>query len=83
MYWRVDASLFKRFYFTETKSLEFRIESVNFFNHANLANPDSFVGSFNSSGALVRAANLGVINSTAYGGADPMRNFQWALKFAF
>ena len=83
MYWRVDASLFKRFNFTETKSLEFRVESVNFFNHSNLANPDSFVGNFNSSGALVRAASLGVINSTAYGGGDPMRNFQWALKFAF
>lgn len=83
MYWRVDASLFKRFPFTETIDLEFRIESVNFFNHANLANPDSFAGSFNSSGALVPASNLGVINSTAYGGSDPMRNFQWALKLRF
>ena len=64
-------------------ALEFRIESVNFFDHANLANPDSFVGSFNSSGALNRAGNLGVINSIAYGGTDLMRNFQWALKFIF
>jgi hypothetical protein len=31
----------------------------------------------------VKAANLGVINSIAYGGSDLMRNFQWALKFIF
>jgi outer membrane receptor protein involved in Fe transport len=82
-YWRTDASLFKKFRFTETKELEFRIESVNFFNHANLGNPDSFIGRFDSAGRLVPATNLGVINSTAYFGSDPMRNFQFALKFKF
>ena len=35
-YWRTDASLFKKFNFNETMELEFRIESVNFFNHVNL-----------------------------------------------
>jgi hypothetical protein len=82
-YWRTDASLFKKFKFTETKELEFRIESVNFFNHANLGNPDSFIGRFDASGRLVPNSNLGVINSTAYFGNDPMRNFQFALKFKF
>jgi hypothetical protein len=82
-YWRVDASLFKKFIFTETKELEFRIESVNFFNHANLGNPDAFIGRFDSSGNLVPSSNLGVINSTAFGGSDPMRNFQFALRFKF
>jgi outer membrane receptor protein involved in Fe transport len=82
-YWRTDASLFKKFKFTETKELEFRIESVNFFNHVNLNNPDSFIGEFDSSGKLVQNSNLGLISSTAYGGTDPQRNFQFALKFKF
>jgi outer membrane receptor protein involved in Fe transport len=82
-YWRVDASLFKKLRFTETKELEFRIESVNLFNHANLGNPDAFIGRFDSAGNLVPSSNLGVINSTAFGGSDPMRNFQFALRFKF
>ena len=82
-YWRTDASLFKKFKFTETKEVEFRIESVNVFNRANLGNPDSFIGSFDATGKLSQNSNLGVINSTAYFGADPMRNFQFALKFKF
>ncbi len=83
IYWRTDASLFKKFRFTDTKELEFRIESVNFFNHANLGNPDSFIGRFDSSGRLVPNSNVGAISSTAYFGNDPMRNFQFALKFKF
>jgi hypothetical protein len=82
-YWRTDASLFKKFRFTETKELEFRIESVNLFNHVNLNNPDSFLGSFDATGKLNQSSNLGVISSTAYGGADPQRNFQFALKLKF
>src|SRR5262249_3347770 len=45
-YWRTDASLFKKFKIYENHELEFRIESVNFFNHVNLGNPDGFIGSF-------------------------------------
>ncbi|HKQ75399.1 MAG TPA: TonB-dependent receptor [Blastocatellia bacterium] len=74
-YWRTDASLFKKFKFTERVEGEFRIESVNFFNHVNLGNPDGFVSSFTGSG--------GVINSTAYFGADPQRNFQFAFRLKF
>jgi hypothetical protein len=83
-YWRTDASLFKRFKLAETKELEFRIESVNFFNHVNLANPNVGIGKFDAtSGKLTPNTDLGVINSTAFGGADPQRNFQFALKFKF
>jgi outer membrane receptor protein involved in Fe transport len=82
-YWRTDASLFKKFSFTETKELEFRIESVNFFNHVNLGNPDSFIGRFDAAGNLVQNSNLGVISSTAYFGTDLQRNFQFALRFKF
>ncbi len=83
-YWRTDASLFKRFKFAETKELEFRIESVNFFNRVNLNNPNTSIGKFDAtSGKLTPNNDLGVINSTAFGGADPQRNFQFALKFKF
>jgi hypothetical protein len=77
-YWRTDASLFKKFRFTESKELEFRIESVNVFNHVNLDQPDTFIGNPDSPNA-----HAGVISNTAYGGGDPQRNFQFALKFKF
>jgi carboxypeptidase family protein/TonB-dependent receptor-like protein len=83
-YWRTDASLFKKFRLTETKELEFRVESVNIFNHVNLGAPDSFIGSFDQkSGKLNASPTLGRIFTTAFFGADPMRNFQFALKFKF
>ncbi len=82
-YWRTDASLFKKFKFDETKELEFRIESVNVFNHVNLGNPVSNIGSFDSSGKLNANPTLGLIFTTAYFGADPMRNVQFAVKLKF
>ncbi len=82
-YWRTDASLFKKFKLAETKELEFRVESVNVFNHVNLGSPDSFIGSFDQSGNLNASPTLGRIFTTAFFGADPMRNLQFALKFKF
>jgi hypothetical protein len=82
-YWRTDASLFKKFNFTERVFAEFRIEAVNFFNHVNLGNPDGFIGSFNAAGTLVPSGGAGVINSTAYFGSDPQRNLQFALRIKF
>src|SRR5215510_13893505 len=83
-YWRADASMFKKFRFTETKELEFRVESVNVFNHVNLGAPDSFIGSFDQkSGKLNASPTLGRIFTTAFFGADPMRNLQFALKLKF
>ena len=76
--WRTDASLFKHFTFATDKQLEVRIEAVNLFNHVNLGNPDSEVGVPGNPNA-----NAGRINSTAYGNADPQRNFQFAVKFRF
>ncbi len=81
-YWRTDASLFKKFKLTEKYELEFRAEAVNFFNHVNLGNPDGFIGSF-SGGKLNPSGGAGTINSTAYFGSDPQRNFQFALKLKF
>ena len=77
-YWRTDASLFKKFRFTETKELEFRIEAVNVFNHVNLDQPDTFIGD-----PANPQDHAGVISNTAFGGGDPQRNFQFALKFKF
>jgi hypothetical protein len=77
-YWRTDASLFKKFRFTESQELEFRTEVVNLFNHVNLGQPDSFIGNPASPNA-----NAGRITSTAYGGQDPQRAFQFALKYKF
>lgn len=56
---------------------------MNVFNHVNLGNPDSFIGSFDQSGKLNASPSLGRIYTTAFFGADPMRNFQFALKFKF
>jgi hypothetical protein len=77
-YWRTDASLFKRFKFLADKQIEFRAEAVNIFNHVNLGNPDSEIGVPGNNNA-----NAGRITSTAYFGADPQRNFQFAFKVIF
>jgi hypothetical protein len=77
-YWRVDASVFKHFTFPDNRVLEVRIEAVNLFNHVNLGNPDSEVGVPGNPNP-----NAGRITSTAFGGSDPMRNFQFGLKFKF
>ncbi|HSL23196.1 MAG TPA: TonB-dependent receptor [Vicinamibacterales bacterium] len=77
-YWRTDASLFKHFAFGGTRDLEIRIEAVNLFNNANLGQPDSEVGVPGTSNP-----NAGRITSTAFGNADPMRNFQFAVRFTF
>src|SRR5256885_9642660 len=77
-YWRTDASLFKRFALVSGQAIEFRVEAVNLFNHVNLGNPDSEIG---VPGNL--NPNAGRITSTAYGGADPQRNWQVAVQYIF
>ena len=82
-YFRADASLFKRLRFTETMNLELRLEVVNLFNTVNLANPDGFLGSFDSAGRLVPNGNFGKSTGTVFGGNDPQRNLQLAARFVF
>ena len=77
-YWRVDASLFKNFPFGGDRRLEVRIECVNVLNHVNLANPDTEIGIPGNP-----RPNAGRITSTAFGGQDPLRNFQFGLRFIF
>ncbi|HEX2339953.1 MAG TPA: TonB-dependent receptor [Vicinamibacterales bacterium] len=77
-YWRTDASLFKHLDLGQQRRLEFRLEVVNLFNTVNLANPDSEIGTPGNA-----RPSAGRITATAYGNADPMRNFQFAVKFSF
>jgi carboxypeptidase family protein/TonB-dependent receptor-like protein len=76
-YWRTDFSIIKRFTFN-ARSVEVRVETVNIFNNENLDNPDSTIGVPGNPNP-----NAGRITSTAYGGQDPMRNFQFAIKYIF
>ena len=82
-YWRTDASMLKKFHINETMFAEFRLEVANLFNHVNLGNPDSFLGSFSAGGVLTKNSNLGKSNSTAFFGNDQQRNLQFAFRFAF
>ncbi len=77
-YRRTDASVFKHFRMGASRDLEVRIEAVNLFNVVNLGNPDTEVGTLASP-----RPNAGRISSTAYGGLDPQRNLQFAVKFRF
>jgi outer membrane receptor protein involved in Fe transport len=77
-YWRTDASLFKHFPLGGERDLEVRIEAVNLFNNVNLGQPDSEVGVPGNPNT-----NAGRITSTAFGNADLMRNFQFAVRLTF
>ena len=73
-----DASIARKFPFTERSSLEFRAEYFNLFNHTNLGDPGTTVGS-----------SLGKITSTSpqnWSGTAPQndpRIAQLSLKLAF
>jgi hypothetical protein len=66
-----DLALLKSFQFTEARSLQFRIEAFNAFNHAQFFGPAAVNGDVDSAlfGQVVRAA--------------PPRLMQAALKFTF
>jgi hypothetical protein len=77
-YWRVDASLFKRVRVGARTAIELRIEAVNVFNHVNLGNPQSEIGSPENP-----RPDAGRITNTAYSGNDPQRNLQFAVRLLF
>ena len=62
----------------QSGEIEIRLEMVNFLNHVNLGNPDSEVGVPGNPNT-----NAGRINSSAYGNLDPLRQFQFGLKYKF
>jgi hypothetical protein len=83
----LDFSIAKHFPFAESRSLEFRAEFFNAFNHPNFANPISnlnaaFASGGNidpSTGQVLNAGNFGRIISTS----NNPRILQLALKFNF
>jgi len=68
-YGQIDASLFRRFPFLETRALEFRAEAFNLTNHAILSNPS----------ADISQPNFGVITSTQ----NASRIIQFGAKIVF
>jgi hypothetical protein len=76
LFWQVNLSLFKSFGFGSGRRAEIRIESVNIFNHVNLANPDSTISVPGNDNP-----NAGRITGTA-GNYNP-RNFQFGFRFIF
>jgi hypothetical protein len=74
--WNVDASLFKRFHFGDTKNLEFRIEATNVFNHVTLGDPDTTIGVPGNDNP-----NAGRI--TSVGPNWQPRNLQFGVRFQF
>jgi hypothetical protein len=77
-YWRVDASLFKTIALGKRRALELRVEAINVFNHVNLGNPDSEVGSPGNP-----RPGAGFITTTAFFGNDPQRNLQFGARLLF
>jgi hypothetical protein len=66
-----DLALLRSFHFSESKALQFRLETFNTFNHAQFFGPVAVDGDINSNlfGQVVKAA--------------PPRLMQVALKFTF
>jgi outer membrane receptor protein involved in Fe transport len=68
-FWNMDASLFRKFPFTETKALEFRAEAFNMANTVILGQPQSDIS----------GANFGVITNTQ----NSSRIIQFGVKLSF
>jgi len=75
-FWNVDASLFKRFKFTEHSNVELRVEAQNVFNHVDLGNPDTTIGVPGNDNP-----NAGKISGTAANWQA--RNLQFAVRVQF
>lgn len=86
--WNADASVSKRFKFTETVDLEFRAEAFDLLNHHNLYVNESALSVTNDPGTigdpLPVIAEKGGLNSIALGGNHDERRFgQFSLRVSF
>jgi hypothetical protein len=83
----VDFSVIKRFPFSESKSIEFRAEFFNLFNHVNFANPISNLNALQSSGGGVDPDTGRIINPGDFGRISSTSNnprlIQFALRFNY
>ncbi len=78
-----DVALLKNVRLTESKSLQFRVEGFNVFNHAQFFGPQSVDGNIAD---LHRTIFGRVVNGTTFGqvvNADPPRLVQLGAKFFF
>ncbi|MDQ3133373.1 MAG: hypothetical protein M3Q76_01015, partial [Acidobacteriota bacterium] len=78
----VDFSVIKRFPVGEAKSVEFRAEFFNLFNHVNFDNPVSNLnaaGVEQNTGQIINPGDFGRITSTS----NNPRLIQFALKLNF
>ncbi len=78
----VDFSIIKRFPLGEAKSVEFRAEFFNLFNHVNFNNPISNLNAANidaNTGQIINPSDFGRITSTS----NNPRLIQIALKISF
>ncbi len=86
--WNADASVGKKFRFTETTDLEFRAEAFDMFNHHNLYVNEADLAVTNTPGTigapLPVIAEKGGLNSIALGGNHDERRFgQFSLRLDF
>jgi hypothetical protein len=86
--WNADASIAKKFKFTENTDLEFRAEAFDLFNHHNLYVNESILGVANTAGTigapLPVIAEKGGLNTTSLGGNHDERRFgQFSLRMDF
>src|SRR5439155_3111641 len=83
----VDFSISKRFTFEELKTLEFRAEVFNLFNHVNFANPVSDFNAILSSGGSIDPSSGRIIDPGAFGRiistSNNPRIIQFAVKFNY
>jgi hypothetical protein len=76
----LDASLFRKFQFTERVKGEFRVETLNFTNSPAFSNPNTTVGDVNF--GKVTSTMAGLIANQGAGGTGP-RQVQLAIKITF
>lgn len=83
----VDFSIIKRLPFSESKSIEFRAEFFNLFNHGNFANPISNLNAVTSSGGSIDPSTGRIINPGDFGRiistSNNPRIIQIAIKLNF
>jgi hypothetical protein len=73
-----DVALLKNVRLTESKSLQFRLEGFNVFNHTQFFGPQSVDGNIADKGSSTSTTNFGQVVS-----ADPPRLVQLGAKFFF
>jgi Carboxypeptidase regulatory-like domain/TonB-dependent Receptor Plug Domain/TonB dependent receptor len=77
-----DLSAHKNFaLFTETQSLEFRIEAFNVLNSTNYISPNTNIGTVGATGVLSPNASFGTFSGST--SVFPSRQVQVALRLAF